>query len=298
MRAFGQSPLRTSAPTPMSSSHPGLSECFSLSPLSVHFFSHVCVCAVWVQDPRASPQYGERVAYVVVCGEPGARLVDLVVTPHDVLRHPDRLRINGKYYITKQVIPALGRVFNLVGVNISRWFSEMKKPCIRRQRALLGPSGDLAAASGKGAVGGGGRRGQGGSLAVTTIDQYYVSDLCEVCGALCRDIVCTKCKDQGQVLGMVLATRASVSEKTLLVRPTCLLIRYSAPCWRERKLTCLIKPASPLLCPVGVCHSLVLLFAASGRRLPILHWIPATIGGCVLVLACACFATCVPQATS
>lgn len=176
----------------------------------------VVASRMMIEDPRASPQYGERVSYVVVCGEPGARLVDLVVTPHDVLRHPDRLTINGKYYITKQIIPALGRVFNLVGVNISRWFIDMKKPSLRRQRALLGPTGDLAGTSGRGAVGGGGRRGHGGSLAVTTIDQYYVSDLCEVCGALCRAIVCDKCKVQGQVLGLVLATRASVSEKTLL----------------------------------------------------------------------------------
>ena len=179
--------------------------------------SHV---SVWqrAQDPRAAARYGERVPYVVVCGEPGARLVDLVVAPHDVLRNPHKLRINGKYYITKQIIPALGRVFNLVGVNIARWFLDMKKPSFRRQRAMLGANVGLGAVSGRGAVGGGGRKLQPKSgLAITTIDQYYMSENCEVCGQLCRSLLCANCESNPSVLTAVLARRANVSEKQLLV---------------------------------------------------------------------------------
>ncbi len=157
-------------------------------------------------------------AYVVVCGEPGARLVDLVVAPHDVLRNPHKLRVNAKYYITKQVIPALGRVFNLVGVSLVKWFADMRKPQVRRFRAALGKDSLLAAASGKGAVGGGGRKiGGGGNLAVTTIDQFYMTDRCELCGKLCKRLVCSDCHSDAAALGLVLTRRAGVAEKQLMV---------------------------------------------------------------------------------
>jgi DNA polymerase zeta len=39
-----------------------------------------------VNDPRAEPQYGERVPYVVTTGAPGARLVDRVVSPEEMLK--------------------------------------------------------------------------------------------------------------------------------------------------------------------------------------------------------------------
>lgn len=54
-------------------------------------------------DPRAEPRFAERVAYVVVYGEPGARLVDLVVDPHVLVESKGRLRLHGVYYITRQV---------------------------------------------------------------------------------------------------------------------------------------------------------------------------------------------------
>ncbi|GFR46655.1 hypothetical protein Agub_g8266, partial [Astrephomene gubernaculifera] len=60
-------------------------------------------------DPRAEPRYGERVPYVVVYGEPGARLVDVVVSPHVLVESGGGLRLNATYYITKQIIPALDR---------------------------------------------------------------------------------------------------------------------------------------------------------------------------------------------
>ncbi|KIY93231.1 DNA polymerase zeta subunit, partial [Monoraphidium neglectum] len=53
-------------------------------------------------DPRAEPRHGERVPYVVVYGEPNARLVDLAVAPHALLASEGRLRLNGTYYITRQ----------------------------------------------------------------------------------------------------------------------------------------------------------------------------------------------------
>jgi len=39
-----------------------------------------------MDDPRAEPQYGERVPYVVRAGAPGARLIDRVVSPEEMLK--------------------------------------------------------------------------------------------------------------------------------------------------------------------------------------------------------------------
>lgn len=55
------------------------------------------------RDPRAEPRYAERVPYVVINGPPGARLVDLVVSPEDLINSNANLTINYQYYIHKQV---------------------------------------------------------------------------------------------------------------------------------------------------------------------------------------------------
>ncbi|KAJ2324931.1 DNA polymerase zeta, partial [Coemansia sp. RSA 2681] len=77
-------------------------------------------------DPRAEPQYGERVPYVVINGGRNARLVDQVVRPHQLLKRPE-LRINSQYYVDKQVVPALNRVLSLIGVDVRTWVSEMPR---------------------------------------------------------------------------------------------------------------------------------------------------------------------------
>ncbi|KAI8815501.1 hypothetical protein BJ742DRAFT_18942 [Cladochytrium replicatum] len=77
-------------------------------------------------DVQAEPQYGERIPYVVVDRGPGYRLVDCVMDPEAFMR--SSLQIHSKYYITKQIIPALNRVFNIVGIDIMQWFNEMPKP--------------------------------------------------------------------------------------------------------------------------------------------------------------------------
>ncbi|CAI5468005.1 unnamed protein product, partial [Closterium sp. Yama58-4] len=53
------------------------------------------------RDPRAEPKYKERVQYVIVCGDPGSRLVDLVVEPRAVV-DSQCLRLNVGYYITRK----------------------------------------------------------------------------------------------------------------------------------------------------------------------------------------------------
>ncbi|KAJ2001128.1 DNA polymerase zeta, partial [Coemansia thaxteri] len=89
--------------------------------------AHAKVAADAMQrDPRAEPQYGERVPYVVVSSGPNARLTDQVVRPQLLLTRPE-LRIDSRYYIDKQIVPALDRVLSLVGVDVRVWVNEMPR---------------------------------------------------------------------------------------------------------------------------------------------------------------------------
>lgn len=88
-------------------------------------------------DIRQEPQYGERVPYLVVHRGLKDRLIDCVVSleeffadKYSILKSyliSRSLRINGNYYITKQIIPALSRIFSLIDINVSNWYIEMPK---------------------------------------------------------------------------------------------------------------------------------------------------------------------------
>ncbi|KAK6496374.1 DNA polymerase zeta [Arthrobotrys musiformis] len=90
-----------------------------------------------LEDHRAEPQYGERVPYVVVSGAPGARLADRCVPPEELLENSHN-RLDAEYYISKNLIPPLERIFNLVGANVRGWYDEMPK--IQRLRRIVDPS--------------------------------------------------------------------------------------------------------------------------------------------------------------
>lgn len=79
-----------------------------------------------LEDARAEPQYGERVPYVVISGAPGARLIDRCVAPEELLDSP-HASLDAEYYISKNIIPPLERIFNLVGANVRAWYDEMPK---------------------------------------------------------------------------------------------------------------------------------------------------------------------------
>ena len=90
-----------------------------------------------LEDPRAEPQYGERVPYVVITGAPGARLIDRCVAPN-VLLHNEHNELDAEYYISKNIIPPLERIFNLMGANVRQWYDEMPK--FQRIRRINGGS--------------------------------------------------------------------------------------------------------------------------------------------------------------
>lgn len=99
--------------------------------------------------------------------------MDMVVAPRALLESQGRLRLHSVYYITKQIIPALERVFSLVGADLRGWFAAMPRPS--RLLPQKRPAAALPAAAGGGGGFGGARGGGGG-----TIDQYYLSRHCAV----------------------------------------------------------------------------------------------------------------------
>lgn len=122
-------------------------------------------------DPRAEPQYGERVPYVVITGAPGARLIDRCVSPEALLQN-DHLELDAEYYISKNLIPPLERIFNLVGANVRQWFDEMPK--VQRIRNITIPmtiKHDKSAALFSG----------GNASFKKTLESYMKSSSCMVC---------------------------------------------------------------------------------------------------------------------
>ena len=156
-------------------------------------------------DEMAIPPYNWRVSYVVVCGNPGAPLRDLVVTPEDYLRRGNQLRINSTYYIGKCINPALNRVLSLCGADVALWYRNMSKPKHRIRHIVYDTSfeptiGLSAAASSSnqshaqyhvGTV-----RRQDKSKKQQSMDQY-TSRNCIFCGAkaLSSKNICQDCFD-------------------------------------------------------------------------------------------------------
>ena len=154
-------------------------------------------------DPRAEPRYAERVPYVVVHGEPGARLSDVVVDPHTMLANG--LRLHDTYYITKQIIPALQRVFGLVGADLRQWYAEL--PRVYRPPTSKRPGKVTSKTEAE--------RVNKGGLIKGTIDHYYLSQHCSVCGELMRgsQLVCSSCSANPQAVVSVLTTQTAQLEK-------------------------------------------------------------------------------------
>ena len=116
-----------------------------------------------LKDPRQEPQYGERVPYVVVAGAPGARLWERCVEPEQLIRDEDA-ELDAEYYINKNLIPPLERIFNLVGANVRNWWEELPK--VQRIRQLGGVQQESAF---------------GVKNARKTMESYMGSSLCVVC---------------------------------------------------------------------------------------------------------------------
>uniref|UniRef100_UPI00398F6E42 DNA polymerase zeta catalytic subunit n=1 Tax=Pristiophorus japonicus TaxID=55135 RepID=UPI00398F6E42 len=131
-------------------------------------------------DRRSEPRVGERVPYVIVYGVPGVPLIQLVRRPIEVLQDPS-LRLNTTYYITKQILPPLNRVFSLIGVDVFSWYHELP----RVQKAFSTARNEQD-----------GRKG--------TISQYFTTLHCPVCDELTQLGICSKCRSNPQQVAVIL----------------------------------------------------------------------------------------------
>ncbi|KAK9701138.1 DNA polymerase zeta [Basidiobolus ranarum] len=129
------------------------------------------------KDPTADPQYGERGSYLVVYGGPNSRLMDQVVSPEEFIKSKS-LRLNGHYYITKQIIPSISRVFNLLGADVQSWYDEMPKSAVIMKYVETMENMGTSRGNGR-----------------NTIDQFFKSKHCLVCGEvnLNEKLLCNNC---------------------------------------------------------------------------------------------------------
>lgn len=77
-------------------------------------------------DRRSEPRARTRVPYVIISGSSEQPLYELVRSPLDLISNPS-LKLNVPYYLERVIIPALNRVFSLLGEDVSQWRNEMPK---------------------------------------------------------------------------------------------------------------------------------------------------------------------------
>ena len=150
-----------------------------------------------LEDPRAEPQYGERVPYVVITGAPGARLIDRCVAPH-VLLHDEHTELDAEYYILKNIIPPLERILNLVGANVRQWYDEMPK----FQRVRRVEAGALST-------------GREMMISRKTLESYMKSSLCLVCRERLEEeiAICSKCLRHADTSLLKLQTKLNRADR-------------------------------------------------------------------------------------
>ncbi|XP_042428340.1 DNA polymerase zeta catalytic subunit-like isoform X2 [Zingiber officinale] len=160
-------------------------------------------------DPRSEPRYGERIPYVVVHGEPGARLIDMVVDPHQLLDLNSPFKLNEQYYIKKQIIPALQRVFGLLGADLNKWFLEMPRPItplsvVSHLRFSQDSDYNVLGNTSKG-------------QAKSRIDTYYSSKHCSLCGNLVQSsrYLCEKCFGKKSFVATAVVLKTSKLEREI-----------------------------------------------------------------------------------
>ncbi|XP_026173816.1 DNA polymerase zeta catalytic subunit isoform X2 [Mastacembelus armatus] len=171
-------------------------------------------------DRRLEPRVGERVPYVVVYGLPGVPLIQLVRRPMEVLQDPG-LRLNATYYITKQILPPLARMFQLIGVDVFSWYQEL--PRIQKVSCSSAVAREEV-----------GRKG--------TISQYFTTLHCPVCDELTQLGVCSRCRAEPQRVAVTLCQdmRQWESQQDQLLK----ICRNCSGC-AERQVPCV-----SLDCPV------------------------------------------------
>jgi len=165
-----------------------------------------------LEDVRAEPQYGERVPYVVMAGAPGARLIDRCVSPEELLSSP-HASLDAEYYISKNIIPPLERIFNLVGANVRAWYDEMPK--FQQVRSL--PAGTELVAAGAATRESGRKK---------TLEHFLSSSSCLACNVKMKSSnaegssemglplpICGKCREDAVTTMVILQNRLNAEQR-------------------------------------------------------------------------------------
>lgn len=121
---------------------------------------------------------------------PGLPLIQLVRQPHEVVNDPS-LRLNTVYYITKQIVPPLLRVFSLLGVSVLSWYQEL--PRVLKTVPVFENAQDA-------------KKG--------TISQYFMSLNCPICEDVTNSGICDDCKHDQQRTSLLLGRRIQTAQRT------------------------------------------------------------------------------------
>lgn len=154
-------------------------------------------------DSRMEPPYRWRVPYVVVIGSHrSVALKELVVSPYEVLRRDQSLRLNHLYYINKCIIPALHRVLCFSGADIANWYRSMLKPSsihrpvINHQLILSEAEANKKDSSFVSSS----TKKTGGRFLQSVITDFMHTKTCAVCGSKgCSAILCASCLAHKQI---------------------------------------------------------------------------------------------------
>ncbi|KAI0732391.1 hypothetical protein C8Q72DRAFT_874307 [Fomitopsis betulina] len=155
-----------------------------------------------LEDPNAEPQYGDRIPYVIVRGDPDSRLVDRAAAPEELLNNPQK-HLDAAYYISRVLIPPLERIFNLVGADVRSWYDEMPK-------ALRVDEPDAVLMSPRKA-----RRQNALAANPFKIDEHFLTSRCLVCKALAAGGLCDVCRAHPQETISGLLSRLHIAENKL-----------------------------------------------------------------------------------
>lgn len=127
-----------------------------------------------LKDPRILPLYGERYPYLVVSSAPNSKLVERVISPKEYLDSDKQYRIGTKYYIDRQIVPALGRVLETMGIDVTQWATGRSKELFKLPIYIFDTSKRKT---------------------ITTMERFCKSTQCPLCNHLTTsDLpICSKC---------------------------------------------------------------------------------------------------------
>ena len=192
-------------------------------------------------DPNDKVQLGERVPYVVIRRQDGDPRLCSSAEPPEVVLFPAcadysgvrrALQPNAAFYIFKRILPALDRVFSLVGVDVYKWFTLVAKWSSKHAPLDRPPRSSS-------------------SLGVTIAGHFY-SESCVLCNMQCRGVLCDHCNSNQSTATATLSARRRLAEQ-----------RYTK--MLQHCMLCADMPGGPVQCRSLDCSILYLRTKLAGH---------------------------------